>query len=212
VWGNLVGWDGRLWRTLRTLAADPARLVEEYASGRRQRYLNPARFCLIALALWLVVAAWFGLDAMEQAGITFNTTGDEAARADQIAHQVRGLLTRHLELLLYLALPLRAAWVHLFFRRSGRNYAENLALVLYLAGFSYGLALLFVPLATVWSGAGVVRWSISAIWLLRALRGFHRRGWWATGWRTLVILFLHIISTGALFAALVVPWVILVGG
>lgn len=207
VWGNLVGWDGRLWRTLRMLVLDPARLVEDYADGRRQRYLNPARFCLIALALWLLVTTWFGLDAMGQAGITFNTTGEESARADQVAHQVRGLIARHLELLLYLALPLRAALVHLFFRRSGRNYAENLALVFYMAGFGYGLALLFVPFAA-WNGANALRLVISVTWLVRALRGFHGRGWFATSWRTVLVLFLHIVLTGLLFAAIVVPWVL----
>lgn len=212
VWGNLVGWDGKLWRTLRVLALDPARLVEDYAAGRRQRYLNPARFCLIALALWLLITNWFGLDVMDQAGITFNTTGEASERAEAVAHAVKGLLTRHLELLLYLALPLRAALVQLLFRRSARTYAENLALVFYLAGFGYLLALCLVPVAAlVWRGAAALRWAISFVWFVRALRGFHRRGWYATSWRAAVVLFLHVITTAALFAAIIVPFVLIAG-
>ncbi len=50
--GRLVAWDGRLWRTLATLAFRPGVLTREYFAGRRRRYVGPARLFL-ALSLLL---------------------------------------------------------------------------------------------------------------------------------------------------------------
>ncbi len=50
--GRLVAWDGRLWRTLATLAFRPGVLTREYFAGRRRRYVRPARLFL-ALSLLL---------------------------------------------------------------------------------------------------------------------------------------------------------------
>jgi hypothetical protein len=44
--GSLVAIDGRLWRTLRALIAQPGFLVREYLRGRRRYYVRPARLYL----------------------------------------------------------------------------------------------------------------------------------------------------------------------
>src|SRR5262245_28708775 len=56
--GRYVALDGRLWRTLFALVARPGFLTGEYLSGRRKRYIRPARLFLV---LYLLLFAVIGL-------------------------------------------------------------------------------------------------------------------------------------------------------
>ena len=54
--GRLVGFDGRLWRTLYGLVFRPGFLTKEYFAGRRRRYVRPGRlFLVMSLLLFAVV-------------------------------------------------------------------------------------------------------------------------------------------------------------
>jgi hypothetical protein len=54
--GRLVALDGRLWRTVFALLFRPGFLTREYLSGRRRRYVRPARlFVLLSLLAFAVV-------------------------------------------------------------------------------------------------------------------------------------------------------------
>jgi hypothetical protein len=56
--GRYIALDGRLWRTLATLVARPGMLTREYLTGRRRRYIRPARLFLV---LYLLLFAVIGL-------------------------------------------------------------------------------------------------------------------------------------------------------
>jgi hypothetical protein len=56
--GRYVALDGRFWRTLLALVARPGFLTLEYFSGRRRRYIRPARLFLV---LYLLLFAVIGL-------------------------------------------------------------------------------------------------------------------------------------------------------
>jgi hypothetical protein len=195
---NLVGWDSALARTLRGLAVDPGGLAADYVAGRRRRFVQPARFCLLALALWFLFARSLGFDPMELAGFKFEPgegTGEEAARI----LRVREFLARNFEVLLYLSLPLRAALLRWFFPRSGRNLAECVVLVLYLAGFGYLLGFVASPILVVDERAGLLVQNLASLtWSVRAARTFFGAGWWAAGWRSLVAAVVHVLGTALL--------------
>jgi hypothetical protein len=54
--GRLVALDGRLWRTMFALVFRPGFLTREYLSGRRRRYVRPARlFVLLSLLAFAVI-------------------------------------------------------------------------------------------------------------------------------------------------------------
>jgi hypothetical protein len=53
--GRYVALDGRLWRTLLALVARPGFLTLEYFSGRRRRYIRPARLFLVLYLLLFAV-------------------------------------------------------------------------------------------------------------------------------------------------------------
>jgi hypothetical protein len=56
-WNELVGWDGKFLRTLRSLVMRPGELTLAAVEGRRARYVAPVRLYLICSVLYFVVAA-----------------------------------------------------------------------------------------------------------------------------------------------------------
>lgn len=211
---SLVGLDSALRRTLRDLIRRPGSLIEDYVAGRRRKYVNPARFCLLSLGLWFVVAGLCGLEALEISGIRISSNSDTESSA-RIAGRAREIIGDRLELLLFLALPIRAACLQLLFRRSGRNLAESLVLVLYVAGFGYLLAAAMTPIS-VWVGGGqaiaAFRGFVAILWTVRIARDFYGTSWFGATWRSLAVAFLHVLGTVVFFASIVVPWILLTEG
>jgi len=206
---NLVGWDSALGHTLRGLFTDPGAMAADYVGGRRRRYVNPARFCLLSLALWFFLARLLGLDPMDLSGfkVTTSTPGEEAAR---FGANLKAFFQRNFDVLLYLSLPLRALLLGRFFRGSGRNVAECLVLTLYVESFAYLLGVLIVPLALAgqdWSLTA--RKLVALVWSIHAARAFFGRGLFATSWRMLIVTGLHMVLTVLLFLAIAMPWIML---
>ncbi len=205
---DFVGWEARLWRTLRGLVRDPGGLVSDFVAGKRQPYVNPVRFCLFSLALWLLTARLFAVDPTDLRMEV--TPGDDASVATQLAvetmvEDVRGIVQRHLNLFLFLSLPSLGLIVRFLFR-GRRNLAEVLVFVLFLEGAHYLFSLLMVPVSR-WSPglAGACRLAFVLIWSVRAARPFFGVGTLAALWRMLLAKFLHILVTTLLILLVAVP-------
>ena len=56
-WAELVGWDGKAARTVRTLVRHPGELTAALLEGRRARYVPPIRLYLTCSLLYFVLAA-----------------------------------------------------------------------------------------------------------------------------------------------------------
>lgn len=56
-WNELVGWDGKLLRTLRVLVRHPGELTRAAIEGRRARYISPVRLYLICSVVYFLAAA-----------------------------------------------------------------------------------------------------------------------------------------------------------
>jgi hypothetical protein len=202
---NFIGWESSLVRTLKGLALDPGAMVAEYVAGRRRRFVNPARFALLTLAAWMVLARILKIDPMELGNFQMTVTsgGDQ-----RVALRIRELLSQNLDLFLYATLPLQAVLLKLFFRRSGRNLAENLVLVLYLAGFGWILVLLGAPFfALGWPEGRKLLAVVSLIWFVRATRGFFQRSWLAAIRGTVLVLIFHVLAMGVVGIGTAFAWV-----
>jgi len=198
-------------RTLSGLVTAPGQLVDDYVSGKRRAYVNPARFCLLSLALWLLFARVLEVDLMDSLGI--NVTDKSEGGKSEISERIKNLIASNLDLFLYLTLPIQAFLYKAFFRKSGRNVAETLVLVLYIAGFGYLIGLALTPFAQVGLG-WVVRFRalFALIWSIRAARTFFDGGWFSTIWRVLAVTVLHMLAIIITFIGVAVPWVVLTQG
>jgi hypothetical protein len=67
--GRYVALDGRMWRTLFPLLVRPGFLTREYLSGRRRRYIRPARlFLVLSIALFALLRFVGGPSFLSSAG------------------------------------------------------------------------------------------------------------------------------------------------
>lgn len=67
--------DSRLWRTMRRLALDPARLTRDYLDGRRASEIPPLRLFFVMLFLL------FGIGSLTAGGLDMERPGPAAAQA-----------------------------------------------------------------------------------------------------------------------------------
>ena len=150
--------DGKVLRTLRLLLLRPGILASEYVVGRRQRYVGPLRFYVIAFLLHAALAgllAGHGPSLSEhiregdptqllarlaasRSGVNWNDPGLEASLNE------RGRWFAEIgTMLIFLGV---AALQKLVFYRSGRRYLEHVALSLNIVSF-YIVILLLIEVA-----------------------------------------------------------------
>jgi hypothetical protein len=88
-WSELVGWDGKAARTLRTLLVRPGELTRSLLEGQRTRHISPVRLYLTCSLVYFLVAAAapvpeIELDAGFSVGIsTQSGTQDEDLQAGE---------------------------------------------------------------------------------------------------------------------------------
>ena len=90
--GRYIALDGRLWRTLATLVAQPGMLTREYLNGRRRRYIRPARLFLV---LYLLLFAVIGLvksptDLSNDVVVDSDQAKEEIAKAGEELRKAQG--------------------------------------------------------------------------------------------------------------------------
>ena len=203
---QIAGWDGALVRTMTGLWSNPGGLARDYVEGRRRSYLNPARFCLVSLALWLLVVRLLGLDLFDGIGVEFST--NEAGGSVE-TDELRAFVERHFDWLLLLTFPVRAWWIKVAFRRSRASVAECLVQVLYVAGFGFLVGILLSVADRAGASHGLkLRPLIGVFWSIRAARVYFSASWTAATLKMLWVTFAHMAVTVLIMGAIAVPWVL----
>jgi len=80
--GRYVAFDGRFWRTMRSLLIRPGFLTREYLAGRRRRYIRPARLYLFSTLIFFAVSRFFVEPAEVLVAMDSSAEGRSAANAD----------------------------------------------------------------------------------------------------------------------------------
>jgi hypothetical protein len=124
----LVHVDRSAFSLVRMLLVHPGTVARDYVQGKRKRYFGPFSFLVI------VVAGASALVAL---------TGFRAVYANR-ASAVADFLQAHLNLLLFVEVPLLAAFSRLFDGRGGFNFAEHLVLAAYTSSMRVLFATLVV--------------------------------------------------------------------
>lgn len=208
--GQLLGWEGALLRTMRGIWRDPGGLALDFVNGRRKSYLNPARFCFVSLALWMLVLKLFDFDVLNAAGVEFGSSdpGTEAR-----VEQLRGFLSRNFDWLLFLALPLRAVALKIAFRRAEYTVAACLVQIFYVAGFSFLIGAILIAFdAAGLKGAFQLRPVVAFVWAVRSARSFFQVGWFQAGSKVFVVTLMHMLVTILAVGLFALPWLLWSGG
>jgi hypothetical protein len=85
-WNELIGWDGKLARTLVTMFRHPGELTRALLEGQRGRYVSPVRLYLACSLLYFVLAAAAPLPELEfEAGFSVGTASSGTRTPGQAA-------------------------------------------------------------------------------------------------------------------------------
>jgi uncharacterized protein DUF3667 len=111
--------DQSIFALVKALAYRPGHIAREYIEGKRKKHFGPLAFLLITvgLASFMVVIA----------GAQFFTPVPD--------NTIANFLQQHINLVIFLQVPLLAGVCALLFRSSRLNFAEHLILVAYTSGF-----------------------------------------------------------------------------
>ncbi len=140
--------ESKIWRTVRDLVTNPGRVALDYIGGRRFSYINPLKYFLTVLAIYLgVLALTFGLDYLADQMV--QVEGEDPAQAIEVGDALKSVIRNHMNLMIVLTVPVFAFLLRWQFWRSGRNYAESLSFVSFIAGqaYLYRIAIVLVEYA-----------------------------------------------------------------
>jgi Protein of unknown function (DUF3667) len=113
--------DKGIFSLMWQLAYRPGIVAREYVDGKRKKYFNPFTFIILVVGFASVI--------LISSGFT-NFGGSSRMPPNPIAP----FLNRHINLLIFLNIPLLALFNRLLFRRHNTNYSENLVLAAFASG------------------------------------------------------------------------------
>lgn len=123
--------DTGIFHLTKAMLLAPGLVAKEYISGKRKKYFNPFNYLVITVAISAFLTAYFHLM-------------DADVRAQ---NPVSAMVTRHINLIFFIGVPVSAFFTWLLFRGKGYNYAENLTFHAFLGGFRIVFfMLLYTPL------------------------------------------------------------------
>jgi Protein of unknown function (DUF3667) len=113
--------DKGIFSLIWQLAYRPGIVAREYVDGKRKKYFNPFTFIILVVGFASVI--------LISSGFT-NFAGNSRMPPNPIAP----FLNRHINLLIFLNIPLLALFNRLLFRKDNTNYSENLVLAAFTSG------------------------------------------------------------------------------
>jgi hypothetical protein len=150
--GELLNFDGKIFRSIRLLFLRPGFLAHERFLGRRTRYSSPLRLYLIFSVIFLTALAF----APDLGQATYTPDPDEVIDPAALAAQNAAMLARanvvfHLWIprAMFLLVPVFAAFVMLACRGRGRTYPQHLYFALNVHAAAFGVFALMAAASTV---------------------------------------------------------------
>lgn len=133
----LTNLDSRLWRTLIELTKRPGHVAIDYVNGARASYLNPVQFIVGTFALYvgfLAAVGWLEIETLGE--VEFNTEGDTdfSGEIKTYAEAFRSVLSKQMDLLTFITVPIFSFFTRWQYARAKRNFAETLTFVCFIFG------------------------------------------------------------------------------
>ncbi len=190
--------ESKIWRTVRDLVRSPGRVALDYIGGKRFSYVNPLKYFLTVLAIYLgMLALTFGLDYLADQMV--QVEGEDPAQVVEVGDALKSIIRNHMNLMIVLTVPIFAFLLRWQFWRSGRNYAETLSFVGFIAGqaYLYRIAIVLVEyaLGSFSSGLGP---AVSYIVLVQASKVFYDMSWPKTLAASFLAAMLFALASGVI--------------
>jgi hypothetical protein len=214
--------DGKIFRSLRLLLTRPGFLTREIFLGRRASYVSPIRLYLVVSVLSFALAAMFGgLDP-----VNFQYTADPGEAVDplqveRVADAERTLTQAvyvWLPRAMFVLVPLFAALVMLFRRKTAFTYPQHLYFALHVhAAWFLGTAVdslaEAIPLPRVAPAVDIATELYMLAYVPIAFMRAYETTLWGAIWRTAIIVLLYFLALMVTLTAIALPtvWPIMFG-
>lgn len=113
--------DKGIFSLMWQLVYRPGFVAREYVDGKRKKYFNPFTFIILVVGFASVILISSGFSSF---------AGDSRVPPNPISK----FLNKHINLIIFLNIPLLAMFNRILFRRGNTNYSENLVLAAYSSG------------------------------------------------------------------------------
>lgn len=162
------------------MALRPGIVAKEYVEGKRKKYFNPFSYVVLTVAVSAFLTVNFNLMAIDES---------------QAMHPATKLVTKHINLIFLISVPIIAAFHWLFFMKDRYNYAEQLSFSAFMGGFRIVFfVLIFTPLVLLFRDHYFQMLSIyMGLWLIFscwANTQFFSGAKWLTVLKTVLVLML----------------------
>lgn len=178
--------DKGIFLLIKQLLYLPGQTALDYVNGSRKKYFNPVSFLLIAGGL-----SFFLRDKLE-AGLP--------ASSKKVAIYIAEFMHKFATPIIILTVPVLSLFSWLLFKSSGKNYAENLVMNMYMMG-EYHLFAIFsfiIPVALFPQGATVftgISFLVMGLYYYFTCRCFFGQGNSKTVVKVIAVEFLYVLTT-----------------
>ena len=117
---GLLHADKGIFLLVKDLAKQPGRAALDYVQGIRKKYFNPVSFLLITGGLTFFLRHKLAFTA--------------AWGSQRLTHYTAEFIHQYTTPIIVLTIPLLSLYSWLLFRSSGKNYAENMVMNMYMMG------------------------------------------------------------------------------
>jgi hypothetical protein len=185
--------DGRAWRTLKMLFAQPGGLTSEFLAGKRKTYTPPLRLYIFISVSFFVLMAWAA-----SRGLLL----DQAQSVETDAARQANFMSDDLPRLMFLLMPVFALILKALFRK--RLYFDHLIFSVHLHSAAYVILAVMLPFE------GVANRNVPALilqtalliymvaYLVISLRRVYVTTWIGAAARALAVLFAYMIVVSGL--------------
>jgi hypothetical protein len=191
--------DKGIFLLVKELALYPGKAALEYSGGNRKKYFNPVSFLLIAGGITFFLRNKIGF------------TGTVGSK--KLVFYMGEFLHLYTTPIIVLSIPLLSLYSWLFFKSSGKNYAENMVLNMYMMG-EYHLFSIIVTVLPIYFFPQLSPFFTAASFILLAVyyyftcRYFFKQSTAATTAKVLAVEILFMLSFGLLMGISLVFYLI----
>lgn len=194
--GDYFAFDSKIMSSLKPLIAKPGFLTQEYMAHRRVKYISPLRLYIFISILFFLILNWGGAHAESTQMVTESNGWDD--------------FFSNLSKVFFFIVPLFAAIMKLFFRKSKASYVDQLVGALHFHAFIFLILCGYMLVSGLFARlqlfsvnivllGALVAWFIVYLFIsMKRITGERR---FSLIWKFLVSLFLYILSVSLITIA-----------
>lgn len=155
---RIYGFDGMFPRTLRDLTLRPGVATRRFIEGNRVSYYGPVGYFFLMVTLVLLLVSILSIDLvpyLKEGNFLSPLQPKVRSTHDAFVSSVMGMVTEYYRLFSFLVIPIQAWYArHMFFRKSGLNFTENMVHVLFVVGHLYWITMINLVVYAI-AGVGI---------------------------------------------------------